>query len=128
MNQDQGKILVVDDDRDAFKELAEVVEKADKNRTELKTLAHKHEDPWFLSQKRQPLGNPNRPGPALTAAESDRTEKTADGWPIIELYEPVTVKGIWFRITRMKAGSGKLGLTMLTSEEVRQEGLKEFER
>ena len=128
MNQDQGKVLVVDDDGDAFKELAGAVEQAEKNRTELKTLAHKHEDPWFLSQKKQPLGNPKRPGSALTAAASDQTEKTADGWPIIELYEPVTVKGIWFRITRMKPGSGKLGLTMMTSEEVRIAGLKEFER
>ena len=108
MNQDQGKVLLVDNEPEPIK----IADPKAYKETYLKPIR----------------GNPKRPGSALTVAASDRTEKTADGWPIIELYEPVTVKGIWFRITRMKPGSGKLGLSMMTTEEVREAGLKEFER
>ena len=71
-------------------------------------------------------GNLDRVGSALTAEQSATTEKTADGWPILALYERVQLKGIWFIVTRMKLGSGVLGLRMMTTEEVRKEGLKEY--
>ena len=117
MNQDQGKVLVVEDD---VTTLSDQIAKGNARKIEYAINSG--------GTKKAPIGNPKRPGSALTTAASDRTEKTADGWPIIELYEPVTVKGIWFRITRMKPGSGKLGLTMMTTEEVRADDLKEFKR
>ena len=114
MNQNEGKIVALDEDQLLAQKL------------ESKNL----EDSFHsaMSGKKPVYGNPDRKGSPLTARESDRTEKTPDGWPIIALYERVQLKGIWFIVTRMKPGSGNLGLKMMTTAQVREEKLPEYQR
>ena len=126
MNQDEGKILVVDDDDSMGKKLlgklGDMVGAADPI-----PQVPGYPIPQMVQGNTKPArGNPDCKGPALTAEESAATEKKPDRWPILELYERVQLKGIWFSVTRMKIGSGIIGLRMLTTEQVRAEGLKEF--
>ena len=69
-------------------------------------------------------GNPDRTGSPLTAEKSAQNEIRIAGWPTLELYERIQIKGVWFKVTRMKSGSGNIGLQMLTTEEALAEGRK----
>jgi len=116
MNQNTGrmeKILVIGDDSpDMTKEFSDAL---------AKHKGYKLQSVF----KKTVLGNPERKGPALTAADSDTSEKVPKAWPTLELYERIPIKGIWFMVTRMKIGSGSIGLKMLTTEQVIAEKLTE---
>lgn len=126
MNQNEGKVLMIDGEPVMVDEFAS---------EKLKELSKKRAaglpiPPITLGNlKNKPVkGNPDRTAPPLTAAESDASTKSPDGWPTISLYERVQLKGIWFFVTRIKYGSGNIGLKMMTTEQVKAEGLKEYER
>lgn len=100
MNQDRGRFepLPTPDEKDSFR----------------------REFEGFGS--RMALGNDARKGHALTAAESALTEKSPDGWPTLAEGEQVSIKGVWFRVTKIKLWTGQLRLQMMTTEEVEAAG------
>lgn len=76
----------------------------------------------FLNERLQDAVN--RLGKTLTAKESALTEIAVVGWPTIALHEVVSVKGVWFRVTYLKPGSGNIRLQMLNESECCEEGKK----